>query len=314
MRPSLSCRRAYPPSARIDTWHARDGWPIRRLVLEPEGACRGGLLLLNGRADMAEKYLEAACHWAERGWRVTSFDWRGQGGSGRLGKDERTGHVDDFVLWLDDLASFYSDLANRDGPPVVVAHSMGGHLLLRTLLKGSVIPPAAALVAPMFGLNTGHLPEALAYAAVAFMCRIGDPARSAWSHEGKSLGSDSVRQTVLTHSRDRFEDEQWWRETAPELSVGPPSWGWLKQAMLSCRRLQREARDGYQRTPLLILGAAADQLVSSGAIRKVTAHLPSARLNLYEQAAHEILREADEVREDAFARIDSFLDSQVRAP
>ena len=66
-------------------------------------------------------------------------------------------------------------------------------------------------------------------------------------------------------------------------------------------------------TPLLILATDADQLVSTPAIRRVAARLPSARLHIYgREAAHEILRELDPVRLDALARIDAFLDEAAR--
>src|SRR5256885_5327523 len=39
-------------------------------------------LFQGGRGDIFEKYLESFSHWKGQGWTITSFDWRGQGGSG----------------------------------------------------------------------------------------------------------------------------------------------------------------------------------------------------------------------------------------
>ena len=72
-------RRAWPMGGRLDFWHGRDGWPIRRYRLGD--GTRGRLLIINGRGDMIEKYLELIDHMARRGWAVTAFDWRGQGGA-----------------------------------------------------------------------------------------------------------------------------------------------------------------------------------------------------------------------------------------
>src|SRR6185503_7838883 len=99
-----------------------------------------------------EKYLETLEHWRRQGWRVTAADWRGQAGSGRLGIDPVTGHVDDFALWVGDLAAFWQEWASdRSGPRVLAAHSMGGHLALRAVADRRLDPPPAALVttAPM---------------------------------------------------------------------------------------------------------------------------------------------------------------------
>ena len=63
--------------------------------------------------------------------------------------------------------------------------------------------------------------------------------------------------------------------------------------------------------PILILGAERDRLVSAAAIRRVAALLPCAELFMYSEAAHELLREADDVRLDTLARIDAFLDRET---
>jgi lysophospholipase len=69
------------------------------------------------------------------------------------------------------------------------------------------------------------------------------------------------------------------------------------------------------RTPVLILATSADRLVSWRAIRKVAARLPNARLVTYgREARHEILREADGVRNAALRELDAFLDSVAPLP
>ncbi|HEU4652039.1 MAG TPA: alpha/beta hydrolase, partial [Croceibacterium sp.] len=98
-------RRTIPASAVESRWLAPDGFPIRRLDWgAPEGHPRGSLLFMPGRGDAYEKYLETFEHWRRRGWQVTAADWRGQAGSGRLGADAVTGHVDDFAQWTADLS------------------------------------------------------------------------------------------------------------------------------------------------------------------------------------------------------------------
>ena len=73
-----------------------------------------------GRGDAYEKYLETFEHWRQRGWSVSAADWRGQAASGRFGADAVTGHVDDFALWVGDLAALWREWARgRIGfPPV----------------------------------------------------------------------------------------------------------------------------------------------------------------------------------------------------
>lgn len=308
-------RRAWPMGGRLDYWHAPDGWPIRRYRLGQ--GTRGRMLVLGGRGDMIEKYLEVIHHWAGRGWAVTSFDWRGQGGSGRLTDNPMTGHIGDFGQWIADLGAFSAQWreegareGEREGPAVMVAHSMGGHLMLRAMAEGLPLPDAAVAVAPMLGVHSGLLPRRFAVWLADAMCRLGRGERQAWTQNEHSARQRRIRQNRLTHDPDRYADELWWRDHSRDIALGPPSWNWVAQALASTDALvQDEAGLARITIPVLMLAAEADALVSTAAIRQVAARLPDARLHVYgRDAAHELLRELDPVRLDALARIDRFLD------
>jgi lysophospholipase len=272
------------------------------------------MLVLGGRGDMIEKYLEVIHHWASRGWAVTSFDWRGQGGSGRLTSDSMCGHIDDFGRWIGDLRGIAADWrAEGSGPVVMIGHSMGGHMLLRALAEGMTPPDAAVAVAPMLGIHSAPLPRWLAVAVAWTMVRLGLGDRQAWTQKEGSERLRRIRQQRLTHDPDRYADELWWRDHSRDIALGSPSWTWVLEALRSTRALALGEAITRIATPLLILAAERDQLVSTPAIRRVAARIPGARLHVYgAQAAHEILRESDPVRLDALARIDAFLDETAR--
>ncbi|WP_417520255.1 alpha/beta hydrolase, partial [Minwuia sp.] len=232
-------RRAIPPQASESTHLLADGHQIRRIDWPgAQGGERGSILFLPGRGDFYEKYLETLEQWHRAGWRVTAVDWRGQAGSGRLGKDAVTGHVDDFSSWTADLAHFWT--AWRDetlGPHVLAGHSMGGHLVMRALVDGLVDPDATVLSAPMIGMSGPPLPLSLLHAVARLMTKLGDPARPAWKWSEKPGEIPARRRDLLTHDDDRYADEAWWREKRPELVMGPGSWGWVERAYASARRL-----------------------------------------------------------------------------
>ncbi|HWK35855.1 alpha/beta hydrolase, partial [Sphingomonas sp.] len=151
-------RRAYPQGATIDRWIANDGYALRRFDWpapgEADASPRGSILFQCGRGDIFEKYLETFAHWHRLGWRVTSLDWRGQGGSGRLTDRPHVGHIDSFDRYIADIGGFWRDWsAGAAGPRVAMGHSMGGHLMLRAMTERAVAPDAAVLIAPMLGLH-----------------------------------------------------------------------------------------------------------------------------------------------------------------
>ena len=302
----LLARRAVPADATLATWRAADGWPVRRF--DRPGSGRGAILFQGGRADMIEKYLESFDDWHRAGWSVTSFDWRGQGGSGRLTGDPHVGHADDFTPWLDDLQGFWREwTAGHAGPHVVIGHSMGGYLALQAMVERRLRPDAAVLVAPMLGLRSPIGAAAGGWLA-RFLCGRGDPARGAWA-ERDDPAAKARRGIRLTADAARFADEGWWFEQNPAIRLGPPSWGWLAEAFAATARLRADPRVGQMDVPTLMLVADRDRLVDPRAALAVAARLPRARVRRFGAGcAHEILREADPVREQAMAAIATFLD------
>lgn len=303
-------RRAIPADAQEGHWIAPDGSLIRRIDWDGAGKrTRGSLLFLPGRGDCYEKYLESLDHWRRKGWRVTALDWRGQAGSGRTTDNPKTGHIEDFAQWIDDLAAFWGEWVEKTpAPHVVVAHSMGGHLVLRALAESRIAPAAVALSAPMLGFTTPG-PSALLHAVAKAMCRIGDPRRQAWKWSEKPGEVLSRRSALLTHDSDRYADEAFWREARPELAMGPGSWRWVERGYASARGLDAPAVLERVRTPVLLLCARADKLVSARAIERAARRLPRGQLVSWgREAAHELLREADPVRKEALRRIDDFFD------
>jgi lysophospholipase len=310
-------RRAIPAGARITRWAAPDGWTLRRFDWPADGVPRGCMLFQGGRGDIFEKYLEAFAHWQAQGWSVTSFDWRGQGGSGRLSSDSHVGHVEDFQAYIDDFRAFWTGwIEEGPGPHVALGHSMGGHLLLRALVEGAAQgesgPDAAVLVAPMLGLHS-PLGARLGERMAALLGGVGNSARPAWKGNERPATTET-RQALLTHDQDRYEDEIFWQTSKPELLLGPPSWRWVIEAFGSTRRLRDDPRLKTLKVPLLFVVADNDKLVLPKAIYAVVAKLPDARVVRFgKESAHEILREVDAVRNRAIGEIDIFLASRAQA-
>lgn len=312
MTESVALRRDMAAESRLSRWVAPDGWQHRRFDWDHPDS-RGRILVQGGRADIIEKYLETIAHLHAQRWSVTAFDWRGQGGSGRLSADPHVGHATSFDPWVADLTAFWQAWRAEDGrhgPAMLLAHSMGGHLALRAMLDGGVDPDAAVLVAPMIGVKS-PLGASTGLRVARLMTRLGDPARAAWKVRDDAI-SAGHRQQLLTHSRDRYADEAVWYARDPSLLLGPPSWAWVLEAFVSGARLQTDPRLESLKTPILMLLADADGLVDSAAAVRLAGRLPHVELVRFgTESAHEILREDDAVRLRAYGLIDAFLDSHA---
>ncbi len=304
-------RRKIPIGATLAMSSGAGKWPLRTLSwpVSKGKAPRGSLLFLGGRGDIIEKYLETFDHFHADAWHVTSFDWRGQGGSGRLSPDRNVGHAQSFTPWINDLATVFDRLrAETPGPHVIIAHSMGGHLVLRALIEARIAPDAVILIAPMLGFDTAPLPNALAAWLAERMCRSGPPERAAWKSNEKPSLRPVSRQSLLTTDDDRYEDELWWKAQKPELNLGPPSWAWMAESYRSTRACSQPEALAKVAVPVLLIGTDGDKLVSPSQIRNAAALLPNSELKMFDkQVAHEILRECDAVRDLALLAVDTFL-------
>jgi lysophospholipase len=306
-------RRAIPAAAVEGVWLADDGWPLRRIDWPQHDTARGSLLFLPGRGDHYEKYLETLDQFDRESWNVTAVDWRGQGGSGRLLADPHVGHIDDFATWIADLKAFWSHWkATTPAPHVVVAHSMGGHLVMRALSEKAVDPVAVAMSAPMLGIPTMGVSYAIHHAAVRFISKLGRSDRAAWK-EGEKPGSPlNMRAKILTHDADRYADELFWWKSRSAVKLGPPSWHWVERAVASTRLLNRPGVMESIDTPILLMATTADKLVDTNRIIADSKRLPNAELLIFnDEAAHELLRESDAIRDRCMQAIDSFFQRQI---
>ena len=304
-------RRALPTDVTMSMFALPDGWPMRVFDRPAQGS-RGSILWLGGRGDIIEKYLECVEEWHRAGWHVSAFDWRGQGGSGRLLADASVGHMPDFTTWIDDLAVFWADwTARTPGPHIIMGHSMGGHLVLRALLQKRITPDATVLSAPMLGFASGPLPQSVSGGLAALVARFV-PEKKAWKQGEKPGAVDARRQFYLTHDPDRYADEVFWKTQNPSLALGPASWAWVAAAYRSNALIDAPGALENLKANVVVIGTEGDMLVDPVAIHRAAGRIGNAELLMFDKGvAHEVLREVDGVRDAGMARIADFLDRKA---
>ena len=301
----------------LDRWIARDGWDNRRWTwpAPDDRPVRGSMVFQTGRGDIFEKYLESLAEWHEAGWNLTGFDWRGQSGSGRFLSDPTVGHVASFDPWVADLDEFVTQWKMETaGPHVLTSHSMGGHIAMRYLVDHGPSLDGAIFSAPMLKIVSKPMPDRLAQFVARQFARFGFAEQHAWQENERPSLPGSSRQKLLTHDFDRYSDEIWWIAQKPELKIGPPSWRWLVSAYASTAAMFAPRTFEAVTTPILIVAAKNDKLVDANAIHEAARRLPDAELYMHESAAHEVLRERDDIRTEIMASIAAFLEKRVPPP
>lgn len=322
---ALLRRRSLPAGAVVAMREMRDGWPVRTVLWPGRADGPGSILFITGRGDFLEKYCETFHDLTDAGWGVATFDWRGQGLSGRQGDDLMKGHSPGFDNWLGDLDELIGWFRESlPGPWFAVAHSMGGHLLQRHLAGENGEFSRAVLLSPMLGVKAPPLGPFLARLLARFMVRIGRGGAYVPGGGPYRKGTPNLRrQRLLTTDPDRYADEGWWIERNPALALGSVTFGWLNATFVSLRALFSPSPGAVvtgegadltpmlQRitTPMLIMIATDDRLVDNGVTRRAQALMPYARLEEVPRAGHELLREVGPVRARVLARVTAFLRS-----
>lgn len=277
----------------------------------PEGP-RGTVLVLNGRADFIEKYLETVLELQTRGFAVWALDWRGQGASSRHAPDPLAHHIDRFEDYLDDLFHLLDHhvlpgLAGR--PLVLLGHSMGGHVGARALAQRPEQFARAILCAPMIDVLRGRrAPGRVARVLVHLAClRPGQAMRYSPGPARTPNLDRPFAGNKLTSCPDRYEAALALLRESPGLALGGITWGWLRAALASIDVLRRAAVVSRIRAPVLVAIAGQDTVVDNRAIRRFALALPRGEMVVLEGARHEMLREQDRYRTPLWSAIDRFL-------
>jgi lysophospholipase len=269
---------------------------------------KGTILILGGRGEFMERYFETMNDMLRRGYAVASFDWRGQGGSGRLLRDPLRGHIRDFADYDADIDAVYSRVivAHCPKPVYGLAHSTGGHIMLRAL-RGKKWLERVVLLSPLLGFRFGPWP----LSAVKFLNFATLVTGLSWAYlPGLSrlpMKREDFPGNDLTSDRKRWDRDMTTLEEHPRLSIAAPTFGWLRAAMSSVAELQNWPRDRGPSCPTLIVMAGQDRVINNDGTRAFLSNAPGFSSLTIADSNHEILNEQTHIREKFFAAFDAFI-------
>ncbi|MGO9363842.1 MAG: alpha/beta fold hydrolase [Rhodomicrobium sp.] len=310
-------RNPVPNGAVAGTFIARDGLSIRFARWDTTAARRlGTVCVFQGQTEFIEKYFETITDLRRRGFAVATMDWRGQGASGRLLKNAAKGHADNFADYDADVAAFMRGIVLPDcpSPYFCLAHSMGGHLVLRLTQTKACWWDRMVLTAPMIGF-AGSGAKNLGISAVseaATFLGLGDSFIPGWRRRAPE--ANPFEGNLLTSDRLRFERAAEVIQAAPHLSIGAPTIGWIAAACSSISTIRSAAFMESIKVPILIVAAGNDQIVSTPAIEYFASRTKSCTHIVLAGAKHEILQERDQLREQFWAAFDAYIPGSAIVP
>lgn len=264
------------------TFSTADGTRLhvhRWLPAEPAGH----VYLLHGFGEHAGRYRELAEVLNGAGWALHAVDHRGHGLSGG-----RRAIVPSPTTVAEDYLEFVNSEPSRDGPLVLLGHSMGGAAAVQVALRAPGRFAGLILSSPF--LEPGRPPGRLEVAAAGLLSRIAPAAVVT------RLNSDSL-------SREKTEAEAY--DDDPLVHHG----GVPARSAHSLLLAGREATDraGELELPLLILHGAHDTVAGVAGSRRLLAAAGSRDRQIieFEDGLHELMN--DRERGSVYAAIRDWL-------
>lgn len=287
-----------PPGA-VCVWLQAGAARIR--VAWWRAGAKGTVVLLPGRTECVEKYGRAAADLVARGFSVITIDWRGQGLADRALPDRMIGHVGSFSEYQEDLDAMLAE-ATRAGLPqpwYMVAHSMGGCIGLRALMRGLPFR-AAVFSAPMWGIAMAAWLRPVASVVGALAGPLGIAHRYAPTTGGQTyLVTQPFQGNVLTTDPEMWDYMRRQVVEVPDLALGGPSIAWLQAALRECASL---AAMPAPPVPAICGLGTAEKVVDVPPIHLRMAGWATGQLDLYPGAEHEIMMEGPAARARFFDR------------
>jgi lysophospholipase len=297
-----------PPGAVTTAIMAADGVYLRVARWSAGPASRGTVVVLPGRAEFIERYFETIAELLARQFDVVAMDWRGQGLSQRQLRDRGKGHVDDFDNYQLDIAALVEQVLEPfcSKPWFALAHSMGAAVLIAQARAGRSPFARIVLTAPMVALSALRLQKA-SEVLVEALDIIGFGGAYVPGGGPTPVYFRPFSESVLTSDRQRYQRSQDILRAAPDLGIGDPTIGWVNAAFRQMRQFQNLDYPRRIFTPILILAAGADRVVSTPAVESFASRLKAGRFITLPYARHEILMERDVFRAQFWAAFDGFI-------
>lgn len=266
---------------------------------------RGTVVLLQGRNESIEKYAETIGELTARGLWVATFDWRGQGGSERLLKNPRRGHVRRFADYEIDLATFLDKIVLPDTrlPFFMLAHSMGALVALSQAPMLASRIDRLAVAAPFVALGG----QKVGHGMIGVMAAVFTIFGFGFLPLMRDKGSRPFPENLLTSDARRFARNKALTDTHPELALGPPTARWLHETFKAIKRVSAREHLTQIRVPTIVLAPTQDKLVPHLAVETLARNFRAGHMIPIDGARHELLQEADHYRAQAIAAIEAFI-------
>jgi lysophospholipase len=286
---------------------ASSGGGTLRVALPRDNSGNSLAVVVSGRTEYLEKYLEFARDLYQHGVSTVLYDHCGQGDSDRQLGDRQKGYIDGFQTYVADLGRVIKTAHNgrEDIPAHLISHSMGGTVAALFGLRHPTRVKRVVLGSPMCAIITGsRLPQFLIRQITAAGCRLGFGDHY-MPTKGPYQPDMQFRENPFTSDENRFYFNQFLTNSLDFAPLGGPTFGWLHEAYKAMREMNAQAEQFI--CPHLTLTAGGDRIIKTAVVKRFCERSTHGTLEEYKDVRHELFMEIDPVRDHIISRIATFL-------
>ena len=316
----------------IERFTAANGIRLRYGFTRP-AQVRAYVLILQGLGEFIECYEETARELATRNLGCVAFDFRGQGGSGRVMARRNICHIGDLDEYCVDTREVMEHLRQRLGieTDLLLTHSTGGLVGMKMLVADPGTWRSAVMIAPFFGLGGPdwltftarflarglgrlgfarcHLPRPGNFSAVPL------PRFVARDRQGRAPAC-SLRPSFHPNNPWTSDDRRYTRNIDylvrnPRLNIRGISLGWLDACFRAQTALATEAETlavDALLPPITMVLAGEERIVDNRKTEAMFSANPRVTITAIPAARHELLQERDCFRRQFWAAFDRHID------
>ncbi len=266
---------------------------------------KGTILLQQGHNEFIEKYYETIKELIDRNFNIVTFDWRGQGLSDRMIKNENKQYIEDFSIHCQDLSYIINEIIidKFPGPLIGLGHSMGGHLLLLYQEREQNKFSSLILSAPMLGFKYERV-----LFFIATMIKNFANKENYFFLSKPNMGKETpFTQNDLTSDYERYTRTQRLVRKLPKIRLWGVTNAWICAAKDSFIKIRKKTWAKKIETPIYIVNPLNDKVVSSDKTIEMAKKLKNCKVFNISNCEHEILMEKDQLRNQFWNIFDNYM-------
>ncbi len=257
---------------------------------------KANIVICHGFGECTEKYYELIYYFMKEGYSVFIIEHRGNGRSQRLGIDRSQINVENFNYYVEDFKKFIDEIVipnSKNKKLLLFGHSMGGGIGTIFLEKYTDYFKVAVFSSPMYGINTGKAPKALADIVSITMKFCG--MKKEYLPGQKPYTGEKKFPSRSTNSKERYEYLYEKIKRNQAFHSGGSSALWYIESVKATKKLMKKENISKIKIPVLLFQTEHDTHVTPKAQNKFARYTKNCELIHVKGSKHESYFEKDEI-------------------